>query len=115
MSGWPARARSLNWRIRIIWCIKRTMRRSNATGKMRGARLGADSGTALTELAIIAPMFILIVMWSEFFWNVGLVKLKVEEAARFTTWEMTAQREPAMVADEVQDRFQDLESPVSIH
>lgn len=82
------------------------------TARKRHDRHG-DEGTALTEFAIIAPLFVLLIFWAQFFVDLGVVKLKVEEAARFAVWEMTAQRPTAQVASDVQTRFADMFSPVA--
>ena len=44
-------------------------------------RLDDDSGTDLTEFAIVAPLFIILIYWSQFFADLGVLKLKAEEAA----------------------------------
>lgn len=74
-------------------------------------RAGDDQGTALTEFAIVAPLFIILIYWSQFFADLGILKLKAEEAARYAAWEMTAHRAPNAVANEVRTRFADLASP----
>lgn len=74
-------------------------------------RADDDEGTALTEFAIVAPLFIILIYWSQFFADLGILKLKAEEAARYATWEMTAHRAPSAVSSEIQTRFVDLESP----
>jgi len=79
------------------------------------ARRRGDEGSALTEFVLIIPLFILLLFWSEFFVDLGLVKLKAEEAARYAVWEMTAQRDTNEVKDEVISRFRDLSSPADIH
>ncbi len=77
-------------------------------------RLQTDEGSALTEFAIIAPIFILLMIWSEFFTDVGIVKLKTEEASRYALWELTVQRDPSTVDTEIRSRFRDLNSPQDI-
>lgn len=77
-------------------------------------RLNDDSGSGLTELAIVAPLFILLLFWAQFFVDVGLLKLKVDEAARYAVWEMAVQRPAAEVQAEVSQRFADLASPAQI-
>lgn len=72
-----------------------------------------DAGTALTEFAIVAPLFIILIYWSQFFADLGILKLKAEEAARYATWEMTAHRATGAVSNEIQTRFVDLESPAA--
>lgn len=78
------------------------------------ARARRDRGTALTEFVIIIPLFIVLLFWSEFFVDTGIVKMKMEEASRYTVWELTAQRDPAEIAVEVKDRFADLNSPADL-
>ncbi len=78
---------------------------------MRPPSLKEESGSALTELAIIAPLFILLVIWSEFFTDLGAFKLKADEAARYAVWEMVAQRPTRQVETEVQQKFAKLYSP----
>lgn len=70
-----------------------------------------ERGTALTELAILVPLFVIIFMWAQFFTDLGLVKLKAEEAARYALWEMAVQQPVGGAAASVQDRFKDLASP----
>jgi hypothetical protein len=78
-------------------------------------RRDREQGTALTEFVVIMPLFILLLFWSEFFVDLGLVKLKAEEAARYALWEMTAQRDPGAIQAEVSQRFKDLSSPADIN
>ena len=75
------------------------------------ARPARDAGSGLTEFVIITPLFIILIFWSEFFVDAGIVKMKMEEAARYAAWEMTAQRTPEDVQLEIKDRFADLNSP----
>jgi hypothetical protein len=67
----------------------------------------------LTELVIVTPLFILLIFWSEFFTDLGILTLKVEEATRYAEWEMAAQRDPGSVATEIKQRFAGLRSPSS--
>ena len=74
-------------------------------------RLAGEEGSALTEFAIVAPLFVILIYWAQFFADLGVLKLKAEEAARYAVWEMTAQRSPAAVSNEVRTRFADIASP----
>ena len=85
--------------------------RTDVTPRQAGTARDPEEGTALTELAILAPIFILIFMWAQFFVDLGLVKLKAEEAARFALWEMAAQQPIGGTVSAVRDRFSDLASP----
>jgi hypothetical protein len=73
----------------------------------------AQSGSALTELAIVAPLFILLMFWAQFFTDLGVLRLKADEAARFVLWEAAAHRKDTEIVQEVKDRFADLSSPTS--
>lgn len=70
-----------------------------------------EEGSSLTELAIIAPMFILLLFWAQFFTDLGILKLKVDEASRFAVWELVAQRPAADVTADLTTKFKDLASP----
>jgi len=69
-----------------------------------------DRGSSLTEFALVAPIFGMLLFWSQFFTDIGIVKFKVEEAARFASWEMVAHRQKAQVQGEVVQNFADLSS-----
>jgi hypothetical protein len=43
----------------------------------------------VAELAIVAPVFVAIILWSFYFHDLVTTKLKLQEAARFVTWEFT--------------------------
>lgn len=70
-----------------------------------------QSGSALTELAIVTPLFIMLVFWAQFFTDLGILKLKTQEVSRFGLWEMTAQRPIADVQKDLTTKFADLSSP----
>jgi len=77
----------------------------------QSAKRDSEQGTALTELAILVPIFVIVFMWAQFFVDLGLVKLKAEEASRFALWEMTVQQPTGGTISSVRDRFRDLASP----
>lgn len=52
-------------------------------------RRGED-GQALVEFAIVAPLIVMVLLFSMWFYELVQIKLKVQEAARFATWEATA-------------------------
>lgn len=70
-----------------------------------------EAGSGMTEFVIVLPLFVLLVFWSQYFTDLGIVRLKTYEAARYASWEMVAQRPPGVVQSEVQARFRDLRSP----
>lgn len=47
-------------------------------------------GQAMTEFALLAPILIIILYWSMYLAELARAKLKVQEAARYTAWEMTS-------------------------
>ncbi|MFM2152033.1 MAG: hypothetical protein RL199_468 [Pseudomonadota bacterium] len=77
----------------------------------RGQRDGTQRGSALTEFVIVLPLFVLLVYWAQFFTDLGIFKLKTEEAARFAVWEFAAQRSPADIDQDLRAKFLDLSSP----
>jgi hypothetical protein len=70
---------------------------------------------AMTELVIIAPIFIMIILWSQFFVDFGVVKLKVLEATRYALWELVAQQPTATIRADIERRFADLSSPAALN
>ncbi len=74
------------------------------------ARPRDQSGSALTEAALITPALILLVWWSAAITDVSVLRLKVLEASRFALWEMTVFRTPTEIQADVQSRFADLKS-----
>lgn len=84
------------------------------SSRLKPSRLKGDEATALTEFVLVAPLFVLLIFWSQFFADLGLVRIKADEAARYALWETTAQREPAIINEEVSARFANLASPESI-
>ncbi len=53
-------------------------------------RRKGSRGAALTEFAIMVPVIVLILWFAIYFWEVIHVRLKLQEATRFATWEFTA-------------------------
>lgn len=47
-------------------------------------------GQSLTEFAIMIPIIVLVLWMAIYYWEVIQVRLKLQEAARFATWEFTA-------------------------
>ena len=54
------------------------------------SRWHRDEGQALTEFAIVVPVIVLVLMFSVWFGELVTIKLKTQEAARYTAWEVTA-------------------------
>jgi len=51
---------------------------------------GDKSGQALTEFAVVAPLIVMVLLFSIWFYELVHIKLKVQEAARYAAWEATA-------------------------
>lgn len=50
----------------------------------------AQEGSSVTELAIVAPVFVALILWSFYFHDLMEARLRIQEAARFAAWEFTA-------------------------
>lgn len=71
--GWSARV--LRWRLR-----QQADRQSG-----RG-----ESGQALVEFALVVPLIVTVFLFAQWGWELVQIKLKVQEAARYSAWEATA-------------------------
>jgi len=49
-----------------------------------------ESGQALVEFAIVTPLIVLVILFALWFYELVQIKLKVQEAARYASWEATA-------------------------
>jgi hypothetical protein len=58
--------------------------------RARGRLRGGESGQALVEFAIVAPLIVLVLMFAVWFYELIHIKLKVQEAARYAAFEATA-------------------------
>jgi hypothetical protein len=58
----------------------------------RRERWDAESGQALTEFVVVFPLFMLVIIFCIWLWEIGHVRLKLNEAVRYATWEATAYR-----------------------
>ncbi|HZI04026.1 MAG TPA: TadE family protein [Archangium sp.] len=80
-----------------------TRRRPGRTGR-RWRR-----GSSTVEFAIMAPVLVALVLWSNYFWEVLRVRIKAAEAARFVAFERTVRKDVAQIAVEAQERYKDLD------
>lgn len=69
----------------------------------------ARRGAATTEFAILAPVLILLILGSTYFWEVQHVRLKAAELARYVAFERTVRTDVNQIATEAQERYQDLD------
>jgi hypothetical protein len=82
--------------------------------KARSERRG-ERGSAMTEGAILIPVLILLIYWSQAMTDVMVLKIKAQEATRFVLWEMTVFRDPGQINADLQSRFSDLKSASSVN
>jgi len=59
---------------------------------MRSGYPRNEGGQALTEFVVVFPLFLLVIIFCIWLWEIGHVRLKLTEAARYTAWEATAYR-----------------------
>lgn len=78
--------------------------------KMLWDTLRDEEGSALAEFSIVTPAVLMLLFYSIFFTDLVEVKLKTLEAARYAAWEKTVHRRPDTIAQEVQERFANLNS-----
>lgn len=49
-----------------------------------------DRGSAIVEMALVLPLFILLLFWAVYFTEFSVLRIRQQEAARFLVWESTA-------------------------
>ncbi|WNG19467.1 TadE family protein [Cystobacter fuscus] len=76
--------------------------------RRRARRLAARRGSSTVEFAIMAPILVVLVLWSNYFWEVLRVRIKAAEAARFIAFERTVRKDLGQITAEAQSRYQDL-------
>ncbi|WP_224245583.1 TadE family protein [Hyalangium gracile] len=74
---------------------------------LRGRR--AQRGGAVVEFAILAPILVVLVLWSNYFWEVQHARIKAAEIARFVAFERTVRPDLGAIAAEAKDRYKDLD------
>src|SRR5215472_10018262 len=57
---------------------------------MRLVQRRENRGAALIELAISVPLLLLVILATDFCYEIIQAKLKLQEASRFAAWEMTS-------------------------
>ncbi len=73
-------------------------------------RLADESGSAITEMAIFAPLVVMLMLYSIYFTDVLQVRLKSLEISRFVAWEKTVFRDSGAIVADAEERFQNLRS-----
>lgn len=74
-----------------------------------GTRRRAPRGGATVELAILAPILVVLVLWANYFWEVQRARIKGAELARYVAFERTVKTDAAAIAAEAQERYKDLD------
>ena len=81
------------------------------TGAMKThtGRRGSARGSATVELALLAPLFVVLVLWANYFWEAQRARIKLAEMARFIAFERTVRPDLNAVVAEARTRYQDLD------
>ncbi|WP_216617474.1 pilus assembly protein [Corallococcus sp. CA049B] len=69
----------------------------------------ASRGAATVELALLAPLLVVLVLWANYFWEVQRARIKMAELARFVAFERTMRQDVSTIAAEARQRYQDLD------
>ncbi|GEN05741.1 TadE-like protein [Myxococcus fulvus] len=69
----------------------------------------ARRGAATTEFAILAPVFVLLILGTTYFWEVQHVRLKAAEVVRYVAFERTVRSDVGRIVEEARTRYQDLD------
>jgi hypothetical protein len=72
--------------------------------------LRVETGSSMTEFALMAPILSAIVLWLIYFWEVQKVRIKAAEAARYLAFERTVRPNLQAIGQEARERFQNLDS-----
>jgi hypothetical protein len=72
-------------------------------------RLAAETGSSVTEFALMVPILVAILMWLIYFWEMQQARIKAAEAARFLAFEGVVDRDAAAAAREARERWMDLD------
>ena len=72
-------------------------------------RRGRARGSATVELALLAPLFVVLVLWANYFWEAQRARIKLAEMARFIAFERTVRSDLNAVVAEARTRYQDLD------
>lgn len=80
--------------------------RRRASARPRSRR--AERGGAMVEFAIMAPVIIVLILWSNYFLEVQLARIKGAEVARYVGFERTVRKDVGAIANEAKTRYQDL-------
>lgn len=77
--------------------------------RSRTPRRRHPRGNATVEFALVAPLMLALVMWSNYFYEVLYARVKTAEMARFIGFERTVRTDLAGIVAEAKSRYQDLD------
>lgn len=75
---------ALRHRLRARERVRACTARGDAPGRAN------ERGQALVELALVLPLFVTLLLFAQWLWEIGQIRLKAQEAARYAAWEATA-------------------------
>ncbi|MDF1562964.1 MAG: pilus assembly protein [Deltaproteobacteria bacterium] len=58
--------------------------------RARRCGLGDERGQSVVETALVVPVFVTLVFWAAFFFDLVDLRVRLQESARFAAWEATA-------------------------
>ncbi|AFE07396.1 hypothetical protein COCOR_07211 [Corallococcus coralloides DSM 2259] len=73
------------------------------------SRSRSRRGSATVELALLAPLFVALLLWVNYFWEVQRARLKAAQLARFIAFERIARSDLTGITGDALRRFQDLD------
>ncbi|QDE80787.1 MULTISPECIES: TadE/TadG family type IV pilus assembly protein [Myxococcus] len=81
----------------------------HTSSRLTRRRSRARRGAATVEFALLAPLLVVLVLWSNYFWDLQRVRLKGAELARYVAFERTVKTDVDGIAAEAQERYKDLD------
>ncbi|RKH66294.1 pilus assembly protein [Corallococcus interemptor] len=66
-------------------------------------------GSSTVELALLAPLFVALLLWVNYFWEVQRARLKSVELARFIAFERVARSDLSGITSDALKRYRDLD------
>lgn len=77
--------------------------------KPRATRRRQPRGNATVEFALVAPIMVALLLWSNYFYEVLYAKIKTAEMARYIGFERTVRKDLPGIIAEAKSRYQDLD------
>lgn len=79
---------------------------------LRIVQLRRNDGAALTEFALLLPIFLALLFWSNLLWDISKKRIRTNEVARYAAWELVGyqgSRGASAIRSETLTRFADLD------